>query len=123
MSDGMSWLRSLGLCVGRVGVVIALGGAGVEAVWGQAGGELVREADAAAGPAAQAASAGAEEGKGDEGESLVELNFPPQTELRLLIDYVSQRLGVNIPCDEAVGGKAVTLQTPPPGSVACRCRR
>ena len=50
---------------------------------------------------------GAEEG---EGEALVELNFPPQVELRLLIDYVGERVGLNILYDESVGAKAVTLR-------------
>ena len=45
-----------------------------------------------------------------EGEPLVELNFPPQVELRLLIDYVAERVGLNILYDESVGAKAVTLR-------------
>ena len=60
--------------------------------------------------AAEAASA--EVGEEGEAEALVELNFPPQSELRVLIDYVSQRLGMNILYDEQVGAKAVTLRAP-----------
>ncbi len=57
-------------------------------------------------------------GGDEEAEALVELNFPQGVELRLLIDYVVERLGMNIVYDEQVGSKAVTLRAPEraPGS-------
>jgi hypothetical protein len=42
----------------------------------------------------------------------VKLNFPDQMELTLLVDYVSQRLGVKILYDEQVGGKRLTIKAP-----------
>jgi general secretion pathway protein D len=42
----------------------------------------------------------------------VKLNFPDQMELTLLVDYVSQRLGVKILYDEQVGTKRLTIKAP-----------
>lgn len=42
----------------------------------------------------------------------VQLNLPDQADLTLLIDYVSQRLGVKILYDEQVANKRVTIKAP-----------
>lgn len=42
----------------------------------------------------------------------VTLHFPDNVPLKLLIDYVSTRLGVNILYDEQVGNKQVTIKAP-----------
>lgn len=42
----------------------------------------------------------------------LKLNLPPNTELRVLIDYVSQRLGENILFDESIAGTRVTILAP-----------
>jgi type II secretory pathway component GspD/PulD (secretin) len=47
-----------------------------------------------------------------EGSGLIRLSFPENTEIKVLIDYVSQRLGMNILYDEAVGKKRITIQSP-----------
>jgi type II secretory pathway component GspD/PulD (secretin) len=44
--------------------------------------------------------------------AMVKLNFPEQVELKLLIDYVSQRLGVKILYDEQVANKKITIKAP-----------
>ncbi len=40
------------------------------------------------------------------------LNFPENLELKVLVEYVSQRLGINILYDEQVGNRRVTIKTP-----------
>ncbi len=40
--------------------------------------------------------------------------FPEKMEIKLLIDYVSQRLNINIIYDEQVGNKRITLKAPEP---------
>lgn len=42
----------------------------------------------------------------------IRLNFPANVELRVLLDFVSQRLGINLLYDEQVLNKKVTLKTP-----------
>ena len=42
----------------------------------------------------------------------VQLNFPDQMDLKLLVDYVSQRLGVKILFDEGVANKKITIRAP-----------
>ena len=42
----------------------------------------------------------------------VQLSFPDQTELTLLVDYVSQRLHVKILYDEQVANKKLTIKAP-----------
>ena len=42
----------------------------------------------------------------------VKLSFPNQMELNLLIDYVSQRLGIKILYDEQVANKQITIKAP-----------
>lgn len=44
--------------------------------------------------------------------ALVRLNFPDQMDLKLLVEYVSQRLGVKILYDEAVANKKITIKAP-----------
>lgn len=44
--------------------------------------------------------------------SEVKLNFPENADLRLLVDYVSQRLGVKILYDEALANKKITVKAP-----------
>jgi len=46
-----------------------------------------------------------------EGE-LIQLNFPENLEVKLFVDYVSQRLGLNILYDESVIKKRVTIVAP-----------
>lgn len=43
---------------------------------------------------------------------LVQFNFPENFEIKLLIDFVSKRLGMNIMYDEAVGRKRLTVSSP-----------
>jgi hypothetical protein len=45
-------------------------------------------------------------------EEKVQLNLPNQSELSLLIEYVSQRLGVKILYDEQVANKQITIKAP-----------
>ncbi len=46
------------------------------------------------------------------GEQLIELRFPESTSVPILVDYVSQRLGVNIVYDESIRKKRVTISSP-----------
>lgn len=48
---------------------------------------------------------------GDE-DGVVQLTFPDQIEMKILIDYVSQRLGVRFFYDEAVEGKSISVKAP-----------
>lgn len=43
---------------------------------------------------------------------MIRLNFPENVEVKVLAEYVSQRLGVNIIYDEQVGAKRVTIKAP-----------
>lgn len=45
------------------------------------------------------------------GEGIL-LNFPENLELKVFVEYVSQRLGINILYDEQVGNRRVTIKTP-----------
>lgn len=47
-------------------------------------------------------------------ESTVQLTFPPETELRVLIDYVSQRLGLRFLYDEQVANKRISVRAAEP---------
>ena len=47
----------------------------------------------------------------DEAE-MIQLRFPENVEVKILIEYVSLRLGMNILYDEAVGRKRVTISAP-----------
>ncbi len=51
---------------------------------------------------------------GDTKTAMVELTFPPETELRVLIDYVSQRLGVKFLYDEQVVNKRISIRAAEP---------
>ena len=42
----------------------------------------------------------------------VQLNFPDQIELQLLVEYVSKRLDIKILYDEALSGKKITIKAP-----------
>ena len=57
------------------------------------------------GVVAQAPAAVATEGE-------VRLNLPENAELRILVDYVSQRLGIKILYDEALANKRITVKAP-----------
>jgi len=46
------------------------------------------------------------------GTEMIQLNFPANLEVRVLIEYVSKRLGMNIRYDESVGRKRVTILSP-----------
>ena len=51
---------------------------------------------------------------------LISLNFPENLELKVLVEYVSHRLGINIIYDEQVGNRRVTIKAPeriPAGSL------
>ena len=52
--------------------------------------------------------------QGENQEAMVQLNFPNEIEVRALIDYVSQRVGVQILYDEQVANKSVTVRAPNP---------
>src|SRR5689334_16370714 len=45
-------------------------------------------------------------------QSLITLNFPENFELKVLVDYVAQRLSLNILYDEQIASKRITLKTP-----------
>ncbi len=42
----------------------------------------------------------------------IKLDFPENMEIKALVQYVSQRLGINILYDEQIGNRRVTIQTP-----------
>lgn len=46
--------------------------------------------------------------------SLVTLNFPENVDLKVLVDYVGKRQGVNFIYDEQIGSKRVTIKSPQP---------
>jgi type II secretory pathway component GspD/PulD (secretin) len=48
------------------------------------------------------------------GNSLITLNFPENLDLKVLVDYVAERLSINIAYDEQINDKRVTLRTPAP---------
>ncbi|MEM9420574.1 MAG: secretin N-terminal domain-containing protein [Planctomycetota bacterium] len=48
----------------------------------------------------------------DASSATVRLSFPPNVELRLLVDYVSERMGINILYGDEVGRARVTLKAP-----------
>lgn len=53
-------------------------------------------------------------------DATVKLNLPPEVELRVLVDYVSQRLGIKILYDEQIANKKITIKAPgeiPPASL------
>lgn len=52
--------------------------------------------------------------KPPDGDNAITLKFPESMEIKLLIDYVCQRLNINIIYDEQVGNKRITLKTPEP---------
>ncbi|WP_432799796.1 secretin N-terminal domain-containing protein [Poriferisphaera sp. WC338] len=45
-------------------------------------------------------------------QDYVELNLAPNVELKVLTDYVTRQLGINVIYDEAIGGKRITLNMP-----------
>lgn len=45
-------------------------------------------------------------------EGLIQLNLPPVVDLKLLIDYVSKRMSMNIIYDESLAGTKVTILSP-----------
>ncbi len=45
-------------------------------------------------------------------DGLIQLNLPPVVEMKVLIDYVSKRLGINIIYDDAIGATRVALLSP-----------
>lgn len=47
-----------------------------------------------------------------EEKELIQLNFPQNLEVKVLVDYVSKRLGMNILYDEAIVKKRVTISAP-----------
>src|SRR5689334_12643719 len=46
--------------------------------------------------------------------AMVQLNFPEEVELKILVDYVSKRLGVKILYDEQIANKKVSIKSPGP---------
>ena len=48
----------------------------------------------------------------DPNAGMISLNFPENVELKVLVEYVSQRLGVNILYDEQVGNRRITIKAP-----------
>ena len=45
-------------------------------------------------------------------DSMVQLNFPKDVELTVLVEYVSQRLGINFIYDEQLANKRLTIKAP-----------
>jgi general secretion pathway protein D len=45
-------------------------------------------------------------------QAMVQLNFPEEVELKLLVDYVSTRLGVKILYDDQLANKRITIKAP-----------
>ncbi|MEM8738829.1 MAG: secretin N-terminal domain-containing protein [Planctomycetota bacterium] len=56
--------------------------------------------------------AGASHGQAADTVDAVRLNFPPNVELRLLVDYVADRMGMNIFYGDEIGRARVTLKSP-----------
>ncbi|HET6427589.1 MAG TPA: secretin N-terminal domain-containing protein [Phycisphaerae bacterium] len=48
------------------------------------------------------------------GGKMITLNFPENTEIKILVEYVSERLGMNILYDEKVGTQRFTVKAPTP---------
>jgi general secretion pathway protein D len=48
------------------------------------------------------------------GPAMVQLNFPEEVELKILVDYVSKRLGVKILYDDQIANKKVSIKAPGP---------
>lgn len=48
------------------------------------------------------------------GGGMIRLNFPDNVEVKVLVEYVSQRLGINILYDEQIGAQKVTIKAPTP---------
>lgn len=48
----------------------------------------------------------------DADQELVQLNFPNEMEISVLVDYVSNRLGIKILYDEQINGKQVAIRAP-----------
>ena len=46
------------------------------------------------------------------GDALIELNFPADVELRVVVDYAARRLGWNILYDEQINNKKISLAAP-----------
>lgn len=51
-------------------------------------------------------------GAGGDSSAVVILNFPADVELRVIVEYVAQRLGLNVLHDEQLAGKRVSLTSP-----------
>jgi general secretion pathway protein D len=64
----------------------------------------------AARQAARSLQTGASDGKALDG--MVALNFPSEVEVRGLVDYVSQRLGVKILYDDQIANKKISIKGP-----------
>ena len=46
----------------------------------------------------------------EDDEPMIRLNFPPEMELRIFVEFVSQRLGINVLYDEQLANKRLTLR-------------
>lgn len=64
--------------------------------------------------AAQPPSSGATKASGEPTQQAetVQLNLPPNSELSLFVEYVSQRLGIKILYDETLANKRLTIKSP-----------
>lgn len=62
----------------------------------------------------RAAAAVPQADEGRDAAQLIELNFPPNVELSVLLDYVSGRLGINILYDQQAANRRLTLLAPQP---------
>lgn len=47
-------------------------------------------------------------------QGMIKITLPPETELKNLIDFVSQRMGVQILYDETIAGKKISINAPQP---------
>ncbi|NQU76336.1 MAG: hypothetical protein HQ546_08505 [Planctomycetes bacterium] len=45
-------------------------------------------------------------------DNTILLRFPENVEVKLLIDYISERMGINILCDQVIGKKQITIIAP-----------
>ena len=107
LSQAAGRAQSLGRGWGIV-ILWVLGGVGV-----LASACLIASAGAAeAQEAAGLGQAGAEQAKPDGGEADIALDFPENVELKVLIEFVSKRLGLNMVYDDKVAAKRVTLRSP-----------
>ena len=99
-----------------IGGIVMLSGAvqtfSQDAAVGEAAVDSATEAPEAAGASEATEVPGVSEAPGAEAEERVKLTLPPNVEVRLLVDFVAERLGLNVLYGDEVSRARVTLRTP-----------